>query len=478
MTAMLPNDRQSRQQGAALIIMMLLLLVSVTAILVSRLDAGKLRNRANSNTQAALAEAREALLDYATLSGDFAPGHRGRLPCPDIDGTGATLEGESHADDCGATGVTVMGRLPWRTLGLPPPKDGHSTCLWYVVSGGYKDATTTAQPLVNPDSNGQLELWGIESNTVIEGVQPADRPVAMVVAAMQPLPGQARPAAAAGQQCSSSFQASRFLDTDGGSGISNASLGGAADAVDLFAVTSGSSNAHNDRVATISRRDLERRVIDRQDFDADMRALALALGKCLADYAGNNPGGANDRRLPWPAQLALADYRPDDAYDDVAGGALSGRLVDIVDDSNASTGNAIGNVLTACNAAAVPEWTPAMATLWRNWKDHFFYAVAESFSPVAPVPSNCVSCLTVNGAGQYAAVIAFGASRLDALGQVRDAPPLDADTRDDVSNYLEATNATAFPYASGTVDFTSQPASATFNDRLVCVDASLNVAEC
>ena len=172
------------------------------------------------------------------------------------------------------------------------------------------------------------------------------------------------------------------------------------------------------------------------------------------------------------------DYRPDVAYDDINAGILSGRVPDLVDDSNAATGNALSQVLTACDPVAVPTWTPQMLASWRHWKDHFFYAVAESYAPTAPVPSICSSCLSVNGAGQYAAVVLFANARLPALGQVRNAPPIDTDTKGVPGNYLEASNVAALPYTSGSVDFTSQAHSTTFNDRLFCIDSALNVSEC
>ena len=119
-----------------------------------------------------------------------------------------------------------------------------------------------------------------------------------------------------------------------------------------------------------------------------------------------------------------------------------------------------------------------MLATWRDWKDHFFYAVAESYSPAASVPTNCTSCLTVNGVGQYAAVVLFANARLPALMQVRNAPPIDTDTKGDSANYVEDRNATNIPYTSGSVDFRSQTATASFNDLLFCIDESLNVSEC
>ena len=94
------------------------------------------------------------------------------------------------------------------------------------------------------------------------------------------------------------------------------------------------------------------------------------------------------------------------------------------------------------------------------------------------MPGGCTDCLTVNGSGSYAAIVVFAGPRLESLGQIRNAPPTDTDTRDRVENYLDGANTALVPAATGVLDFVSQPASNTFNDRLFCIDETLNVAEC
>ncbi len=468
-----------RQGGAALLLILLVVMIAAMAVLVTRLNQNDQRARQQSDTQQALANARKALLDYAAVGPDFASGYVARLPCPDIDNGGGLPEGIAHGNTCGPAGTSVMGRLPWRTLGMAPPKDSSNACLWYVVSGSYKDAAGATAALTNADSNGQLALYGVEAGAVIAGQSPEGRAVAMIIAPMPAIAAQSRAApSGAGSVCSSSFAAADFLDVDTASGISNRSLSGATDGIDMLAMASGYNESHNDRITLVTRNDVASVLLARNDFDSSMRSLGLAVGACIADYAANNPGGSSDRRMPWPAPLGLVDYRSDAAYDDLNLGALSGRLPDTINHSNALTGNSIAQVLSACNPGAVPAWTPDMLARWQNWKDHFFYAVAESFAPPAAVPSVCLSCLTVNGAGQYAAVIAFGNARLGSLGQLRDAPPLDTDTKRDPNNYLEGGNAARFPYLSGSVDLVSGAASATFNDLLFCIDSNLAVMEC
>lgn len=467
----MPNDGQ---RGAALLLFMLVIIVATATILVSGASRDRLVVLQQTDTRTKLEIARTALLDYAALRVDAGDGLAVALPCPDIDDTGGFADGEAHDSACGATGVTVIGRLPWKTLGVPALKDSAAACLWYAVSGSWKDAGVATAAMINADSNGSLQLFSVESGNVLAGAQPDERPVALVIAAMPPLQGQVRPAVAQGRQCAPGATADDYLDNDTLNGISNATLFAAADVVELFSVTASRDPAHNDRVAVVSRADIANRLTGRADYDTDIRELGLAAASCIADYASNNPGGPDDRRMPWPTTVSLADYRVDAAYDDANNGLISGRLPDTANDSNASTGNSISRVLSDCDAAAVPAWTPEMAARWSNWKDHFFYAVAPSFAPDAVAPSSCTSCLTVNGAGQYAAVLIFGNERLGA--QLRDAPPIDPDLKSDPLNYLEAGNAAAVPGV--TTDFTSAPASPTFNDLLFCIDENLVVTEC
>lgn len=465
-----------RQRGAALILLMLIVIVASTTVLLANVNRDDQHTRRMTDTRASLAEAREALLDYAVLNPDLNAGRSFSLPCPDIDASGGLPEGVAHTSNCGATGASILGRLPWRTLGIAAPKDGGSECLWYVVSGSFKDAGAATSPMINADTNGQLQLVSLDSGTVIEGALPQDRPAAMVIAAMRPVAGQTRPAAVAASQCSPGFTPSDFLES--ATGISNAAVSGVVDGLDAFAVFAGVEAGHNDRIVTISRAEIASRIARRPDIDADMRDLGLAVASCVANYAATNPGGVDDRRLPWPSGVTVTDYRDDADYDDLDNGMFSGRLPDVVDDSNVSIGNGIARVLTDCDPLQVPAWSPSMLSLWQNWKDHFFYAVAESHVPTATVPSACSNCLSVNGAGQYAAIILFSGERLDGLGQVRNAPPTDADTKGDTANYLEDANAASVPGPGALFDYASEASSATFNDRLFCIDEALAVTEC
>lgn len=469
----------AHQRGAALLIMLLLLVLGGTVLfsrnLLSQLPAAS-RARANAEL---LAEAKEALLGHLVTWDATHPGEFGFLPCPDLSAAGTTNEGEAHELACSAQYRSVIGRFPWRTLGMDPGRTRGGECLWYAVSGSWKAGGPASPALLNEDSSGQFRVFAADGTSIFAGATAADRPVAVIIAPGPPLPGQIRTTLAAGvDQCGGSFVAARYLDNDASSGIDNSTLTAAADAIDDFIAADPGTTAINDQMLFITRGEIETRLLRRADLQAKLRDLTLATARCIVDYAQRNPGAPNDRRLPWPAPVDLPEYRTAAQYNDTPVGELSGRVANVVNDSNALTGNTSTGVLTACNSGTVPEWTPEMATLWQHWKDHLFYALAWDFRPDAPPTTVCTTCLRVNGSGAWAAVVHFSGTRLPALVQVRDEPPMNTDTRGSIANYLEGRNASNHPNATGDGNYQSGAASATFNDILYCIDANLSVTSC
>jgi type II secretory pathway pseudopilin PulG len=126
---------RARGAGFVLVALFLLVVLASAAAIGTGLRAGAAqRERA---TQRALALAREALLAYAAerpIDTAVGPGY---LPCPDTDDDGwaestcGSLSGHLGQED-------RLGRLPWKTLGLPDLRDGHGERLWYAVSTKYK----------------------------------------------------------------------------------------------------------------------------------------------------------------------------------------------------------------------------------------------------------------------------------------------------------------------------------------------------
>jgi hypothetical protein len=110
------------------------ILLSLAALGGSSLAMDARRDRV---TERALAQAHEALLAYAAERPIDAAVGPGYLPCPDTDDDGWA------ESTCGSLSghlgqAARLGRLPWKTLGLPDLRDGSGERLWYAVSTRHK----------------------------------------------------------------------------------------------------------------------------------------------------------------------------------------------------------------------------------------------------------------------------------------------------------------------------------------------------
>src|SRR5262249_1597874 len=141
--------RAAGQRGQAMLLSVLLLGVGVSAIVFSFVTPAKTAIESDKKTAAALKQARDALIGRAAADQTIP----GSLPCPDTDDDGSA---ELFAgNQCPA----YLGRLPWRTLGLPDLRDGSGERLWYALSPNFRD-DSSASPL-NSDTAGQLAITGI-----------------------------------------------------------------------------------------------------------------------------------------------------------------------------------------------------------------------------------------------------------------------------------------------------------------------------
>lgn len=451
-------NTRHRQQGAALLLLASLILAGSSTLLLARLDADSERLRRARHDDAVLAQAREALLGYALAYGDSHRGTvHGYLPCPDSGNS--TGEGSSSLQ-CGSRDESRIGLLPWKTLDSEVLRDSSGACLWYAVSGRYKNNPKTA--LMNPDTAAQLQLVDAEGGTTTDDI------VAIVIAPGAALNGQQR-GTQPDRQCGAAMQPADYLEAVAGSGDNRDAVGGRF-------VQGAPGATVNDRIAYLTRSELWRAIEQRRDFNATLEAVAQALADCLADYARHHPDG--NLSLPWAAPLALTDYGNASRYNDRSG-LTAGRFPNQVNDARNQSGNTmIGDVLIADNGLNCPHYQAAADTeagrrypWWSNWKTHFFYAVAPAFAPHSGPSPGCGDCLTVNGQGPFAAVLLFAGAALP--GQQRDN---DA-TRAMPGNYLEGRNAALIDGGNG-LDFEHAAPSPAFNDVLYCIDPDLNVARC
>jgi len=467
-----------RQDGIALLVFVIVLAFAAITYTLSSVSIDQLRYEQTLTTQSALTRAKQALIDYAVTYEDSNPGEYGFLPCPDHFDSGVPDEGGSDGGSCGGTRENMLGLFPWASLETGILKSGTGQCLWYAVSGEYKNPPQTA--MLNEDTNGAMRLYHADGVNIKQGAVAEDRVIAIIFDPSKVLPGQNRNFDNT-SLCGKDYNPMEYLEGNGT--INNFTLAGGELTIDDFiksgvvggVATDELSPPYNDQIITITRKELWDAVVTRRDFvannDSAMRRMTEALAWCIAAY-GNNSA---NHKLPRPAAVDFngLDYRADANYDDTVAVSYLGRYPYIVDDSDAALGTTLGvpnapNVSEPnlfrkgyCNSLVVAGGPPVDLstisaegyTTWKNWKDHFFYAVSDYYAPSSAADTIGPNCdgsnCTVVGGNEYAAVVLFAGSRTGA--QPRNEPVAgDADTKKILTNYLEVIN----PVGNGTGDYT------------------------
>ena len=142
------------QNGYVMLTLIAILGVAALTVFVTSRNATAIQNDQARKTNSALAVAKQALI--ASAASNIT--HPGALPCPDTDNDGLA---NPIAGGCSAT----VGRLPWRTLGLPDLRDAAGERLWYVVSGNFQDFPANQ---INSGVVGQITVSGtINASNVV-----------------------------------------------------------------------------------------------------------------------------------------------------------------------------------------------------------------------------------------------------------------------------------------------------------------------
>jgi hypothetical protein len=498
---------RGKQQGLALLLLLLILIGMTGAFfLVSGVNksSATLSLARDQKTQAALDLAKQALLSYvatvyaenAMFSTSHSPnkGVPGYFPCPDLP---ASLAEGYAAGSCDVSGVSTIGKLPWYTLDLDPPRDSSSECLWYAVSGTYKYQPNgvNVDPGVSPTSNmmnwdtpGLFNVLAADGSTFLAGGSGASaapaRAVAVIFAPGPPLPGQNR-SSPGGANCRGDYTASDYLET--ANGVNNSVVSASVNGITQF-IAGRASGTFNDRLVYITRDEVWTAIKKRPDFQARLldplspTNLTRKVAQCIASYGAHNSGGLGDKRLPWATPVLLSpmsEYAFDRRYNDISN-EMSGRVSYRV---NTSDGDTTNDISTPWYLFTTASYCYTGGTLddrdlnwYSNWKDHLFYALSQEFRPDTG-SSTCASstCVKVNGSATLnGVVVIFAGERLAALNQVR---ATDAD-RANLANYLEGPNATNHPNSGGNSNYQSGAATTTFNDLLYCIRQDLSVVPC
>jgi len=186
------------QRGFALIAILALAALIAAFLISSALNrsSADVANEREQRSMDALRQAKAALIAYAAAV-DWKlqvsctpPGcylQPGSLPCPDADGDG-------DSDCIGSTTASMIGRLPWKTLGIDDLRDASGEQIWYALSHNFRKQQCTSSPdlpptptgctRINSDTQGQLSVTGALSVSNV---------VAVLIAPGGSIQGQIRP---------------------------------------------------------------------------------------------------------------------------------------------------------------------------------------------------------------------------------------------------------------------------------------------
>ena len=403
-----------RQQGAVLLLFVVFSVISLSATLMVALNR-QLPGLDQQQNLPVLQTAREALIGYALTFADLNSNRLpGYLPCPDMDGDGL-------ADaPCGNPGESALGRLPWQTLGLAPLRDSDGECLWYAVSGNYKEDPPAG---LSVDADGQFIVHDVDLGIQI-GATALDQAITVVFAPGKVTTGQIRSVSPGNRtECGSTSaadainNASNFLDSrngiDNGSGTRSGASTGFPGSLPIPSplphtliasprVPSTSGADFNDTMAWVTP----------QHFDDIYGRMQIWVGDrirgCLQSY-----GTANGGKYPWPSVLdgtASPDYQ---------------------DDNNARFGR-VATVLSDTAAAGLSGSWPSNCfswSWWIDWREMVFYAVDKNSAPAITAGST----VQVDGTGTSIGLLVAG-RRSSSQSRASN------NDKGDIGNYLESGN--------------------------------------
>lgn len=458
-----------RAKGTVLVLSLLMLLAILAAAFTLQAGTASLRVERDRASERALATAREALIAYATdhpINASVGPGY---LPCPDTDNDGwaestcGSLAGDSGQDQ-------RLGRLPWKTLGLPDLRDGHGERLWYAVSTKYKGLLNCAASRACVDMTPQAALGTISvrdaSGAVIHDGTITDPARAgeggAIAVILAPGPPIDRGTYAQRREC-----ARGDCNADGACVTSPPRRAATCDPTNYLDLARGLVGGDEDNATFVDRTDAGR-ALNRDGFVQGpvhvagtmvvndrvvairyedlmprmMQRVAREVAVCVRFYA-SRPENAS--RYPWTAAPCADTGAP--LHD--AAHTLEGRVPDTPFDASAAlrllprwwrtqprTPEVLSDLPTrddACRIAVPPDDAGPARSLpprspaneadtagaspawWTSWKAYVTLAIAPPFTPEAAANPTCATgqCITVST--RDGRVVAAAASALVAV---------------------------------------------------------------
>ncbi|MBI4291490.1 MAG: hypothetical protein HY661_08435 [Betaproteobacteria bacterium] len=324
----LHSPASRRQRGLTLILMLTILTLGTTYFLVRQMNALGQRLGQDRATSDVLAQAKQALIGYAAQRAN----RPGALPCPDNDNNGWADDQQSPpTPDCNQANERV-GRLPWKTLGLPDLRDSAGERLWYALSDSLRD-----KGVVNSNSAGELTIYDGVSGAVV-----ANNVIAMIIAPGAELPAQNRSVSGVGARDplgatvtdSARANVANYLEgrnnyvQDAGGINDNAFVQPAATATYPRGQCpiSGAPGECNDRLISITHNDL---------FSVVENMVASRLQSAVATFI-------NSYFAIWNAYPFPGTFTDPDAFDKVGTAGVTAGLLPVTDSKNKFTWVASG----------------------------------------------------------------------------------------------------------------------------------------
>jgi hypothetical protein len=273
------------QRGIALLALLAVIALSASWFVVSRLnnDSNSIVAANRNRNAAVLNRAKQTLIGYiAQQASENTEDNPGRFPCPEAPGSFDNVTTEGIA--AGNCTLPVVGRFPWRTLGMDRLVDAAGEPLWYVISPGW--AYTSTNLVINSNTAGQLTIDGNPNDSVALIIAPGPAfvvPAASGCAAWN----QVRPT-------SGTPDWRNYLECEN-----------ATNPADATFVTTGPSGSFNDQVVRITVADvmpaIEAAIAHRIERDVAPVLKAMYNG---TSSTGTWSGSAATPRLPFAAPFS------------------------------------------------------------------------------------------------------------------------------------------------------------------------------
>jgi len=268
-----------------------------TALLVyGMVDTTTIALQRDRNTAAAFADVKRALIGWSVARDPITGGANarpGELPCPDMNNDGF---------EDGSCVAGALGRVPWKTLGIPEPKDTAGETLWYAVAGPFRIWNMSSAPITS-DTMGNITVYQDTTATLVTAQAVA---VIFSPGAVQGTQNRDSTASAlcstTGTTIARNLCAANYLET--AAGTNNAVTNGPF-------ISAPSSGTFNDKVMAITTFDLippvERRVAREMMSLLESYRIATGGSYPTADILNGNSNSEHNRhRFPCASAIPIS----------------------------------------------------------------------------------------------------------------------------------------------------------------------------